>query len=263
MFDSHCHLHDLSMQHTHADALTRAAKAGVTGFMLAGVDPEDWRRGADLARRHPQCLFSYGVHPQWAATLTEGEAQAALEIFATAARGEQGWDPPNALGEMGLDHMTIERRIASKQQGSVFRAQLAIARELDKPIIVHILRAQGRALEILEADGVPKRGGVIHSYSGPAELIPRYEALGLHISFAGTVCHPNAKRARSAVRAVSSHRLLAETDTPFQTPLPHQPQCNEPAFLTTIIAAMAQARGEPLEHIARITADNSRTLFQR
>jgi TatD DNase family protein len=164
-----------------------------------------------------------------------------------------------AIGETGLDGVG-ERRARLADQEVVFRAQLALARERRLPLMLHILDAHGRAFEILRGDGVPS-GGVIHSYSGSAEMARDYLALGLSLSFAGSVTHPGAKRARAAAAVVPRDRLLVETDAPDQTPAPHRPGLNEPAYLGTIVSALAAARGEPAEEVARGTEGNARRLF--
>jgi TatD DNase family protein len=146
-------------------------------------------------------------------------------------------------------------------QERAFRAQLALARELDLPLVLHILGTHAESLRILKADGVPRAGGVVHSYSGSAELVRDYVGLGLHISFAGPVTSPQARRVHAAARAVPAERLLAETDAPDQTPPARRPAQCEPAFLPDIVDALAQLRGESRQTLARTTMDNARRLF--
>lgn len=242
------------------DALARARQVGVTGLMLAGVDADDWRAAVEVQRRHRACAISYGVHPQVVPEVTAQEADRQIEELGRALRGE-GWPRPQAVGEIGLDRATPERIEAFEAQRRVFREQLALAREHDLPVLLHILRAHGPALEILRRDGVPAAGGVVHSYSGSAELVRHYVDLGLHISFAGYVTRPNARRVRAAVPAVPEDRLLVETDAPDQTPLPHVGP-NEPAWLPSIIEAVAALRGVDPEVVAARTAANARRLYR-
>ena len=136
------------------------------------------------------------------------------------------------------------------------------ARDHHLPVVLHLLRAHARGLEILKADGVPD-GGVLHSCSASADQVREYLALGLYVSFPGTVCNDNARKIHEAARAVPIERLLVETDAPFQTPLPHRPAQNEPAFLVAIVDALARIRGERPDLIAQATETNARRLFQR
>jgi TatD DNase family protein len=246
----------------HADgAIARAKAAGVRGFMLAGVSPDGWRTELELNERHPECAISYGVHPQLCGEEDEATLLAMLDELGRAVRAE-GWPRPAALGELGLDRSTPALKQRLPLQERLFREQLALAREARLPVILHILQAHGRALEILKQDALPAAGGVMHSYSGPAELVPEYEALGLHVSFTGIVCQPNARRARAAAAKVSPERLLVETDAPDQTPLPHRPDANEPAFLPAVVEEIARLRGETASQIAERTDANARRLFR-
>jgi TatD DNase family protein len=262
VFDSHCHLHDARLIAQADAAIERAKAAGVAGFMLAGVSPSGWRTELELRERHPECAVSYGVHPQLCAELDEPALLAMLDELGPAVRGA-GWPRPAALGEVGLDTSTpaLERTLPFQER--LFRAQLALAREARLPVILHVLQAHGRALELLKQDELSEAGGVVHSYSGSAELVPRYEALGLHVSFSGIVCQPRAKKARAAAARVSPERLLVETDAPDQTPLPHRPASNEPAFLPSVIEELARLRGQSAASVAELTERNARRLFQR
>ena len=258
MFDSHCHLHDARVREL-AGELARAKAAGVRGVLLAGVDPDGWRREEELARALGGIAISYGVHPQRIAELDDRDAG---EMVAALARALD--DPARvravAVGEIGLDGAK-ERRGSLARQERAFRDQLALARAHALPIVLHILDAHGRALELLRRDGLPGAGGVVHSYSGSAELARDYLALGLYLSFAGPVGNPAAKRTREAARLTPRERLLVETDAPFQTPGAFRPRPNEPAFLVANVAALAQIRGESPDELAAFTEENARRLF--
>ncbi len=256
MFDSHCHLHD-SRVSGDADALiARAEAAGVLDLMLAGVDPRGWRDEVALQQRHPRLRISYGVHPQ--VVRDEALAQRMVDDLERSLAGEL--PRPAALGEIGLDGLEENAPFAAAQE-AVFLRQLGLAKRHDLPVLLHVLRAHPRALELLEGEGVPRRGGVLHSCSASGDLCKRYLALGLSISFAGTVCDEGARRIRAAVGVVPLDRLLVETDAPDQTPKQRRPARNEPAFLVEIVAALAQIRGEPAETIARVTRENAIRLF--
>jgi TatD DNase family protein len=241
-------------------AIGRAKAAGVCGFMLAGVSPDGWRTELELCERHPECAASYGIHPQLCGEVDEVSLLAMLEELGRALRGD-GWPRPAALGEIGLDRSTPALKGSLPFQERLFREQLALAREAELPVILHVLQAHGRTLELLKHDALPRAGGVVHSYSGPAELVPSYEALGLHVSFTGIVCQPKARKARAAAARVSADRLLVETDSPDQTPHPHRPHPNEPAFLPTVVEELAKLRGQSIAELAHLTDHNARRLF--
>jgi TatD DNase family protein len=143
-----------------------------------------------------------------------------------------------------------------------FRAQLALAKDRDLPVVLHIVGAHAQALDILRKDGLPSRGGLVHSYSGPADAVSEYIELGLHLSFSGSITWPGARKAPLAVRATPPSRLLIETDSPDQTPEPHRPGRNEPAYLLQILDRVASLRGVPREELATLTTKNAHHLFE-
>ena len=257
LYDSHCHLHDARIGDEAEALLLRARAAGVEALLLAGVDPPGWAVEVALAARHPELRVSYGAHPQVVAEADEGEADALCAALARALDGEL--PRPAAVGEIGLDAMG-DRAASLPLQEAVFRRQLALAAAHRLPVALHVLRAHGRALDVLAA-APPPAGGVLHSCSASAEDVRRYLRLGLSISFSGAVANPSARRLRAAARVVPLDRLLVETDAPDQTPFPRRPARNEPAFLVEIVDALAQIRGEPVEVVARASRDNARRLF--
>ena len=251
---------------------------GYLSVLLAGVDAPGWRDAAQLRDRigrRMDVALAYGVHPQVVSALAAQPASGSgagsmldeqLQALMRAARGEPlspGEPPlprPQAIGELGL-HGVDTGDVAAESQERAFRAQLALAREVDLPLVLHVVRAHAQALRILKRDGVPQRGGVMHSYSGSAELAADYLRLGLHISFAGPVTYPEARRVHAAVKAVPSERLLVETDAPTQTPWARRPAAGEPAFLPDVLQALALHRGQPWTELAAVTEANARRLF--
>ncbi len=264
MFDSHCHLHDRRVNDADAQ-LERARAAGVTGFLLAGVEPEGWAVERQLALRHADIAIAFGVHPQLVAELDDAATDSLVAQLAPSLAESSLQSGAVAIGEIGLDgprsgHDDAHRASLPRQERA-FRAQLAIARERNLPVVLHVLRAHAAALELLRGDGLPRAGGVLHSCSASADQVREYLRLGLCISFAGAACNSNAKKVHQAARAVPLEQLLVETDAPFQTPAPHRPAANEPAFLVAIVQALANIRGETAEQIARETEANARRLL--
>jgi TatD DNase family protein len=257
LYDSHCHLHDRSVEDVDAQ-IARATAAGVEAMLLAGVDRAGWDDAARLAIRHPQLRLAYGIHPQTVSARTQITELSLDELMPAIARGEL--PRPSAIGETGLDG-SEEHAHALLPQALAFRRQIDLARTLQLPLVLHVLRAHPRALEILESEALPARPGVLHSCSASAELVKRYLALGFHVSFSGAVVNDGARKLHAAARSVPLDRLLVETDAPFQTPVTKRPGRNEPAFLVEIVHALAQIRGEPAEHIAAATTANARRLF--
>jgi TatD DNase family protein len=243
VIDSHCHLDLVAFDADREAVLARAAAAGVTGILVPAVRPRTW--DAVIALRSPVVRIALGIHPQVVPDLAPSEHLTA-ESLAEAARAAGAI----AIGETGLDGGTGER----DTQEALFRLHLRAARLADLPVVIHVLRAHDRAPQLLREEGPVT--GVMHSYSGGAELVPIYRDLGLAFSFAGPITYANARRPLEAARAVPPELLLAETDAPDQAPALHRGGRSEPAFVTEIIAALAALQPDA------DTVANARRIFR-
>lgn len=247
MIDTHCHLDLPIFDEDRAEVLARAKAAGVT-CVVPAVRPSTWDGTIAVG-----VAFALGVHPQVVPELSAAERALAADadalVAAIAGRGAI------AVGECGLDGGTGDRDL----QEQIFRAHLRAAKALALPVIVHVLRAHDAAPRILREEGVT--AGVMHSYSGGADLVPVYAALGLACSFAGPITYDNARRPIEAARAVPAELLLAETDAPDQAPARYRGQRSEPHMVAEVIAGLARARGVAVDELAALTTANARRVL--
>ena len=258
MIDTHCHLDVAAFDADRDEVIARAGAAGVTGMLIPAIRPRTWAALEALARRHAAAgvRFAIGIHPQIVPELDPGERGDLEDLEERLARAGEG---AIAVGECGLDGGTGERAL----QERIFRAHVRVARAVGKPLVVHVLRAHDAAPRILREEGAAAAGVVLHSYSGGADLVPVYAALGCAFSFAGPVTYPGARRPIEAARAVPAELLLAETDAPDQAPGPaRRGGRSEPAFLPSVIAGLAAARGADPAEVAALTAANAARLFR-
>ena len=253
MIDTHCHLDVPAFDADRDDVVARANAAGVAGMLVPAIRPRTWGALQAFAARHDAhgVRWAVGVHPQIVPELGEDERED-LEARIIAAS-----TTAVAIGECGLDGGIAERA----QQEAIFRAHIRAARAVNKPLVVHVLRAHDAAPRILREERAHEVGGVMHSYSGGADLVRVYAALGMAFSFAGPVTYPNARKPVEAVRVIPSELLLGETDAPDQAPAGHQGERSEPALVRHVLAGLAAARGESLEEIVRVTSTNARRIF--
>ncbi|MBL9013237.1 MAG: TatD family hydrolase [Myxococcales bacterium] len=254
MIDTHCHLDTDAFDGDRDDAIARATAAGVTGMLVPAIRPRTWAALVGLARRHHAAgvRCALGVHPQIVGELHDDELAGDLAERIARACTEGG---AVAVGECGLDGATGHQG----RQEAIFRAHLRAAKQLGLPVVIHVLRAHDAAPRVLREEGPV--AGVLHSYSGGADLVPVYGDLGLHFSFAGPVSYANARRPIEAARAIPAERLLAETDAPDQAPEGHRGGRSEPALLPAVIAGLAVARRTAAREIAELTARNAKRLF--
>lgn len=254
MFDAHCHLD--RMNESLDAVLNRSRAAGVTHWMIAGVDPLGWETQISLIQ--PGVSIGIGIHP-WKITDNASETERdlmKLESFVDEHKGRI-----RAIGETGLD---FGKRIAAAthtNQRASLRRHIRLASRHRLPLILHAVSAHEATLEILQSECTPLAGGMVHSFSGSRETAERYLSLGLHLSFSAAIADPNRRKLHRALASIPDDALLVETDCPDQTPLKRRPSPNEPAFLIDVIAAAAEIRDQPIETVRAHTTRNALALF--
>ncbi|HEU0034270.1 MAG TPA: TatD family hydrolase [Kofleriaceae bacterium] len=251
MIDTHCHLDTAAFADDVDAVIARATRAGVVGMVVPAIRPRTWPALRALAERQAAAgvVHAVGVHPQIVEDLASDELADLEDRLLDAGRDAV------AIGECGLDRGCG----AYDEQQRIFRIHVRVARTLGKPLVIHVLRAHDDAPRILKEERCA--GGVLHSYSGGADLVPVYRELGLAFSFAGPVTYANARRPVEAARAVPAELLLAETDAPDQAPAAHRGSRSEPAFVADVIAGLARARGIAVDEAAALTTANARRVF--
>ncbi len=244
MIDTHAHL-DLCADPD--GAVGRAREAGVSRILTVGTTVDGCRTALELAERHTGVFAVLGVHPHEAGG---GEATRLDEV-----RRLLSHEKAVAVGETGLD---FYRDYAPHEaQRRLFDAELALAEETGKPVVVHTRAAGEATVERLSAfPGTV----VLHCFSASDLLEPALGA-GWYVSFAGNVTYPNARDLRAAARAVPAERILAETDTPYLAPQPCRGRPNEPAFVVHTLAALAEARAEDPQELELQIEENAARAF--
>lgn len=250
MIDAHAHLDDRRFRSDVDAVIARAVAAGVTRIVSCGGDLVSSEINVAIAHRSANVLATVGIHPhraqQWSA-----EAE---EILVALAR-----DPRViAIGEIGID---LSGRSAPRDaQETAFLGQVALARRLELPVVVHVRDAGAETRALVDRAGATR--GMIHCYSeGPAEVSTWLDR-GMFISFAGIATYPGNGRLREAARLVPRNRILVETDAPYLQPQARRRERrNEPAFVMDTLAVIAEARGDDPSELGRQIAANAAALF--
>lgn len=257
--DTHCHLDFNQFDPDRGAVMHRALEAGLERLLVPGIDLASSRAATCLAAGHPEAYAAIGLHPnsssQW-----QRDTLARLRELASQPKVV-------AIGEIGLDY--YRDRAPKTHQVEVFRAQLALARELALPVIIHVRNASpsdrsciADVISILSGwePGVQWRG-VVHSYSGDESEAQALMALGFFIGITGPVTYKSAKDLQELVAALPLERLLIETDSPFLTPHPYRGQRNQPAYVVKVAEKIAAVRQISLESVAFQTTENAAALF--
>jgi TatD DNase family protein len=256
VIDSHCHLADEVFAADLDAVVERARAAGLERALviLAAGDEKEAAQATRVEQLWPDVRFAVGVHPHQAQAFADRPERAAEVVRAQLQATPAG----RAIGEIGLDYHYDYSPPGVQQQ--VFRAQVRLARELDRPVIIHTREADEDTLTILREEG-PVRG-VLHCFTGTPDLASAGLALGFYISLAGIITFPKAAELRETARGVPVDRLLVETDSPFLAPVPNRGKRNEPAQVALVVAALASLHGLAPADLAARTRVNFHTLFR-
>lgn len=249
--DTHAHVQVRQFDADRARVLAAAFEAGVTRMVVPGIDLESSRAAVDLARAHPNRLFAaVGTHPHDAKTLTTATLAAQRELARTAS--------VVAIGEIGLDfYRTLSPR---ETQFEALVAQIALARELSLPIILHNRESHPEMVATLRAHAQGMRG-VFHCFIGDRTMARDALDLGFFLSFAGPVTYPKNEVLADVAAWAPLDRILVETDSPYLAPVPLRGKRNEPRHVAHVANRIAELRGLPFEELAAATARNATELF--
>ena len=266
--DTHCHLDLHKFEEDLADVIRRAEKAGLVRILIPALSVTSSLSAIKLAESHPMLYATIGLQPNESLTWDNASIPALRELAANPK--------VVAIGEIGLDYYW--ESAPHEHQQRVFREQLALAAELELPIVVHLREKADAvngpcyedAMSILEEwvaglgaekDALRCNPGVLHSFSGSIETAQRAIGLNFHIGITGPVTFKNAKYKQEMFAQLPLDHLLIETDGPYLAPHPHRGKRNEPAFVYEIADKIAQLQSRNLEDVAAITTSNAARLF--
>jgi TatD DNase family protein len=258
LVDSHAHLDSRKFDSDRQQVVERAGAKSVQIIINPGADLPSSRQAVALAAQKwvgVEIYAAVGVHPHDAKTLS-AETLAELRTLA------QGEPRVVAIGEIGLDYY---RDLSPRsEQRRAFESQLALAQQLQLPVIVHNRQAQDDLMAILRSwlrGAGTNPGVVLHCFSGDVAMAEEALEMGFYLGIGGPVTYKNARKLPEVVRAAPLERLLLETDCPYLPPHPHRGQRNEPAYVALVAEKVAQLQGRPLEEVAAVTTANGQRLF--
>ncbi|MDR6885130.1 TatD family hydrolase [Bacillus sp. 3255] len=249
--DSHTHLNAEQFQVDQEEVIQRARDAGVTRMVNVGFNRETIPSSIELAEKYDFIYTTVGWHPVDAIDMMPGD----LEWIESLCAHEK----VVAIGEIGLDYHWDKSPRDVQQR--VFREQIALARKLRMPIVIHNRDAHHDILTILKEEKASEVGGIMHCFSGSWETAKQCLDMNFHISFGGPVTFKNAKQPKEVLAQVPLDRLLIETDAPYLTPHPFRGKRNESAYVRLVAETAAEIRGLTLEEIAEITTNNAIRLL--
>ena len=252
LIDTHMHLHLAQFDTDREQVLARAQAEQVDRLVEVGYDLESSRAAVALADSHPMIYAVVGIQPHYAA-LADGDWLSEIRRLA-------GHPKAVAIGEIGLDYYHDRAPHAAQEQ--LFREQLALARDLDLPVVIHSRDAQADTVRILR-DAARSQPGIMHSFSGDWAYAKACLEVGFMLSFSGPVTFNKASDLHDVARRAPLDRILTETDSPYLAPHPLRGKRNEPANVRLVAARLAVLREMPLEDLARSVWRNAANIFRR
>jgi len=251
LFDTHAHMDDRAFDQDRDALLSGLAQQQVGYVMNPGCSLESSRNAVALAQKYPFVYAAVGSHPDAADEVNDD----VLEEYRKLCKLES---KIRAIGEIGIDYHYED--IPRQLQLEAFRKQMALARELGLPAIVHERDAHEDGMAVVRE--FPEVTGVFHCYSGSAEMAKQLVSLGWYIGFTGVLTFKNARKAVETAAAIPLERIVLETDCPYMAPEPFRGRRNHPGYLYRMAEALAQIRGVTVEQIHQITTQNAKALYR-
>ncbi len=263
--DSHCHLHDSRIISNIQPLISCAEDNHVKKMVTCATMEENFEITAELSKTYPSVLPCFGIHPWFIETVSD-QWKSNLEIYLESYL--------SGVGETGIDF--TDKTADRDKQIQVFEYHLSLARDLGRPINIHIRKAWDSFIHIIKRFGKFEVPGVIHSYSGSSDMIPLFERFGLYISFSGSITNPLSKKVKKALSVVATDRFVLETDSPDIYPyLPNEDKgdnnsdtnnnrvgkLNEPKNLPAIAKIASQEINQPYDLFCQKVYENSKKLF--
>jgi TatD DNase family protein len=251
IIDTHCHLDSEPFNQDRDEVIERAVAAGVTRMITIGTGQglAGASRAIALAEAHPMVWATVGVHPH--------NADITLDLAHLEKLAHH--NKVVAIGETGLDFFRDWAPVDA--QHAVFEAQIAIARRVKKPLVIHSRNAGTASLETLIRHDARDVGGVLHCFSEDAAFAAQLREINFLVSFPGQLTFKKANEVREVCKAIPLEQILVETDSPYLAPEPHRGKRCEPAYVVETTRMLAQIKGLSLEEVAAITTDNALRLF--
>ena len=258
LFDSHAHYYDTRFSEEHdggADDILASVFADNVGYIInVGTSNENSDACIEQAKKYEGMYAAVGIHPSDCRFYTDVDAEIE-KLRKTLMRGKK--DKIVALGEIGFDYHY--ENTDKEKQAAFFEAQMRLAKELGLPVIIHDRDAHGDTMDMLRR--FPDVTGVVHSFSGSAEMARELVKMGWYVSFSGVVTFKNAARSKESAAAVPLDRILCETDAPYLAPHPHRGELNHSGLMHLTVKTLSEVCGVSFEEMAEITRKNAAKLF--
>lgn len=253
--DSHCHLNILPEDKVGNvdEVISKAKELGVERILCVAINPEQWQEVIALADKYDCVYAAIGVHPCEEKTVLVSDE----ELIKVASHPKV-----IAIGEVGLDYFHFEGEEDMTWQHDRFKQHIRIAKQLDKPLIIHTRNSSPDCLSILKQEGAQEVGGIMHCFVEDLATAEQAIEIGFYISFSGIVTFKNAKELKTVASALPLDKILVETDSPYLAPMPFRGKTNQPGYTRYVVQEIADLKSLPFDTVAEATTANFNRLFK-
>ena len=252
IFDTHAHYDDEAFNEDRDALLNSLPEHGIEAVVNIGASIQSTKNSLELMKRYPFVYAAVGVHPN-----ETGELNEQLMDWLRHVAGEK---KVVAIGEIGLDYYWNEPE--PEVQKHWFVRQLALAREVDLPIVVHSRDAAKDTLDIIKAERAGELGGVIHCFSYGVEMAREYLTLGFYLGIGGVLTFNNGRKLKEVVEYMPLEQIVLETDCPYLSPVPNRGKRNSSLNLPYVVEAVSQIKGVPPEEVIAVTEKNAKKMYR-
>ena len=252
IFDTHAHYDDERFDEDRDVLLASMKEAGIGNIVNIGANMASSQRSLDLAEQYEFMYAAVGVHPSDCAELNDEK----IELL----KGMSSFPKCVAIGEIGLDYYWPEPD--HELQKKWFKRQIALAREVKLPVIIHSRDAAADTVSILKSENAGELGGVVHCFSYSKEIAEECVKMGFYIGIGGVLTFKNGRKMREVVEAIPMDRIILETDCPYLAPEPFRGKRNSSLYLPYVVTAMAQIKGISEEEVIKITEENAKKMYR-
>lgn len=252
IFDTHCHLNDEALYYHLDEYVNKAINAKVSNMIVIGIDLLTCKRAVEIAEKYPFIYAAVAIHPNEIMNAKPGDFEE-IKILANHPKVV-------AIGEIGLDYHWKNTPVDIQKE--YFLKYIKLAKELNKPIIIHTRESLDDTYDFLNANKSDLTSGVMHCFSGNANMARKFIDLGFYISLAGPLTFKNAKETKQVAQLISIDNLLVETDSPYLAPHPFRGKLNEPALITHVVDELSKLKNLEYKFVAETTSNNAKALFK-
>ena len=255
IFDTHAHYDDEAFDADREEILSGLSSRNIGNVVNIGVDIPTSKSSLQLAEKYDYIYVVIGFHPSETKQMSEAD----IDWLKEHALKEK---KVVAIGEIGLDYHWSESEEENINQQHWFRRQIALAKEVSLPIVVHSREAAADTMNIIKDENAAECGGIIHCYSYSAEQARQYVDMGFYIGVGGVITFKNARRLIETVEAIPLERIVLETDCPYLAPEPHRGRRNDSSLLSLVVSKISELKGVSPQEVIDVTTDNAKTVYR-